>query len=82
MDANNNDKPYTLPSAIKLAQLCETRAWDDDVDDDSRLLLEQAGDMIRGLMMRVVRMAAASELAEAQRAAPMTTQEIREELRG
>jgi hypothetical protein len=69
MDANNDDKPYTLPSAIKLAQLCETRAWDDDVDDDSRLLLEQAGDMIRGLMMRVVRMASASELAEAQRAA-------------
>ena len=68
MDANNNDKPYTLPSAIKLAQLCETRAWDDDVDDDSRLLLEQAGDMIRGLMMRVVRMAAANERAEAQRA--------------
>ena len=68
MDANNNDKPYTLPSAIALAQLCETRAWDDDVDDDSRLLLEQAGDMIRGLMMRVVRMAAASELAEARRA--------------
>jgi hypothetical protein len=69
MDANDNDKPYTLPSAIKLAQLCETRAWDDDVDDDSRLLLEQAGDMIRGLMMRVVRMAAANERAEAQRAA-------------
>jgi hypothetical protein len=69
MDANNNDKPYTLPSAIKLAQLCETRAWDDDVDDHSRLLLEQAGDMIRGLMMRVVRMAAASERAEAERAA-------------
>ena len=68
MDANDNDKPYTLPSAIKLAQLCETRAWDDDVDDDSRLLLEQAGDMIRGLMMRVVRMAAANERAEAQRA--------------
>jgi hypothetical protein len=69
MDTNNDDKPYTLPSAIKLAQLCETRAWDDDVDDDSRLLLEQAGDMIRGLMMRVVRMAAANERAEAERAA-------------
>jgi len=82
MDANDNDKPYTLPSAIKLAQLCETRAWDDDVDDESRLLLEQAGDMIRGLMMRVVRMAAANERAEAQRATPMTTQEIRDELRG
>ena len=68
MDANSNDKPYTLPSAIALAQLCEARAIDDDVDDDSRLLLEQAGDMIRGLMMRVVRMAGATELAEARRA--------------
>jgi hypothetical protein len=74
MDAFNNDatdpagKPYTLPAAVTLASRCESRAWDDDVDDDSRLLLEQAADMIRGLMARCVSLAAAGERREARRA--------------
>ena len=73
MDAFNNDanddadKPYTLPAAVTLASRCESRAWDDEVDDDSRLLLEQAADMIRGLMARCVSLAAASEKREARR---------------
>lgn len=74
MDATNNDttdeadKPYTLPAAVTLANRCESRAWDDGVDDASRLLLEQAADMIRGLMARCVALAAATEQREARRA--------------
>ena len=73
MDATNNDttdeadKPYTLPAAVRLAAYCEARAWDDEVDDASRLLLEQAADMIRGLMARCVSLAAATEKREALR---------------
>jgi hypothetical protein len=73
MDATNNDttddadKPYRLPAAVRLATYCEARAWDDDVDDDSRLLLEQAADMIRTLMARCVSLAAATERSEARR---------------
>jgi len=75
MDATNNDttddadKPYRLPAAVRLATYCEARAWDDDVDDASRLLLEQAADMIRSLMARCVSLAAATERSEARRAA-------------
>jgi hypothetical protein len=75
MDAFTNDttddadKPYTLPAAVRLATYCEARAWDDEVDDASRLLLEQAADMIRGLMARCVSLAAAAEHREARRAA-------------
>jgi|DEB19_MinimDraft_3_1074340.scaffolds.fasta_scaffold00411_13 hypothetical protein len=61
------DKPYTLPAAVTLANRCESRAWDDATDDESRLLLEQAADMIRGLMARCVSLAAASEKREARR---------------
>jgi hypothetical protein len=75
MDASNTndathgaDKPYTLPGAVILANRCESRAWDDDVDDASRLLLEQAADCIRSLMGRCVSLAAASEKREARRA--------------
>ncbi len=75
MDATNNDttddadKPYRLPAAVRLATYCEARAWDDEVDDSSRLLLEQAADMIRTLMARCVSLAAATERSEARRAA-------------
>lgn len=65
---DGNDKPYTLPGAVMLAQRLEARAWDDDVDDASRLLLEQAADMIRGLMTRCVSLAAATERSEARKA--------------
>ena len=65
---HGDDKPSTLPAAVTLANRCESRAWDDSTDDESRLLLEQAADMIRGLMARCVSLAAASERREARRA--------------
>ena len=74
MDATNNDttdeadKPNTLPAAVRLATYCEARAWDDEVDDSSRLLLEQAAVMIRTLMARCVALATATERREARRA--------------
>ena len=72
MGATNNstqgdDKPYTLPRAVTLAQRCESRAWADDIDDRDRLLLEQASDCIRSLMARCVGLAAAAERREARR---------------
>ena len=36
-----SDKPYSkLPPALTVADMCAMRAWDDNIDDDSRLLLE------------------------------------------
>jgi hypothetical protein len=63
----NEDKPYALPAAITLAERCDARAWDNDTDDDSRMLLEQAAEMIRELMGRCVSLAAAGERLEAER---------------
>lgn len=41
------DVPPPPPSPGVLANLCARRAWDDDVDDESRQLLEWAADVIR-----------------------------------
>lgn len=40
------------------------RAWDDDIDDGDRLLLEQAATMIDRLARRCLRVAQALEMAE------------------
>ena len=45
---------------------CARRAWDDDADDDSRLLLEIAADTIRSLMLRTGSLAKKLEAAEMQ----------------
>lgn len=65
--AHNDDKPYTLPAPTVVADRAERRAWDDDCDDDSRLVLEMAADTIRALMARCVAVAAAAERVEAGR---------------
>ncbi len=64
MDATHDDHPFDLPAPRTLAEACMARAWDDDTDDASRLLLEQAARVIEHLL---VRLAAASEHAEARR---------------
>jgi hypothetical protein len=43
------DNPYELPPPSIVADLCAQRAWDDEVDDDTRLRLEFAADTIRHL---------------------------------
>lgn len=45
---------------------CARRAWDDDADDDSRLLLEIAADTIRSLMLRTGSLAKKLEASECQ----------------
>lgn len=55
-----------LPAPLVVAQRCSERAWDDDTDDRSRKLLEQASDTIRLLAGRVVRLAAFTERQEAR----------------
>jgi len=64
MDANHDEPPFDLPAPRVLADTLMSRAWDDDVPDRERLLLEQAARMIEHLL---VRLAMATERAEARR---------------
>jgi len=58
------DKGLPLPPPRELVESLLARAWDDDVADRERLLLEQAALAIQGLL---VELAAVSEQAEARR---------------
>ncbi|MFM7185755.1 MAG: hypothetical protein ACKO4Z_13425, partial [Planctomycetota bacterium] len=64
MDAFNENQPFDLPGPRVLAEQLLARAWDDDVADGERLLLEQGARMIEHL---IVRLAVASERDEARR---------------
>lgn len=68
MKSNHGDdcSPRSAPDA--LAEMLMDRAWDDDVGDGDRWLLEQASEVIRELMSRCVALAATAERAEARRA--------------
>ncbi len=65
MDATHDDYPFDLPAPRVLAAACMARAWEDDTDDASRLLLEQAALTITHL---ITRLTMATEQAEARRA--------------
>lgn len=58
--------PYDLPAPSIVADLCAQRAWDDEVDDETRLRLEFAADTIRHLMKRCVELAGLFERLEAE----------------
>ena len=62
-----NGNPYELPAPTIVADLCAQRAWDDEVDDDTRLRLEFAADTIRHLMNRTVVLSRQLEHLEATR---------------
>ncbi len=64
MDAIHEDFPLDLPAPRALAEACMARAWDDDLPDGERLLLEQAARVIEHLLARL---AVATEHAEARR---------------
>lgn len=66
MDATHDDAPLDLPAPRVLAEQLLARAWDDDTDDASRLLLEQGARVIEHLL---VRLAMVTEHAEAKGAA-------------
>ena len=63
----SEDKPYRLPPPIVVADTCAASCWRDEVDDESRLLLEMAADTIRALMKRCVHLAKQLEQAECGR---------------
>jgi len=62
----SSENPYELPAPSVVADLCAQRAWDDEVDDDTRLRLEFAADTIRLLMKRCVELAGLFERLEAE----------------
>lgn len=64
----SEDKPFDLPPALTVADMCAQRAWDDDVDDDTRLLCEMAADTIRAMHKIQYRLAHNNEQAEATNA--------------
>jgi hypothetical protein len=70
MDATHHDYPFDLPAPRVLADACMARAWDDDTDDASRLLLEQAALVIAHLAGRCVDLAAVLEREELRRSQP------------
>lgn len=53
-----------LPSPKRVAARCSRHSWRDEIDDRSRLLLEQAARTINVLMARTVRQAKRIELYE------------------
>ena len=61
MDATRDDLPSNIPAPRVLADTLMARAWDDDTDDDPRLLLEQAALTITHLLNRCVDLAALIE---------------------
>lgn len=54
------------PSAQAVADVCLASAWRDEIDDESRLLLEQAHDTITELMARLVATSKVLEVVEAE----------------
>jgi hypothetical protein len=61
----NEDKPYDLPPALTVADLCAQQAWENNIDDESRLRLEMAADTIRALHRRLMQIAKSLETTEA-----------------
>ena len=61
MDATRDDRPFDLPAPRVLADQCMERAWDDDVPDRERLLLEQAAVTITHLLARLAMVAEHAE---------------------
>lgn len=57
---------YTLPpaAAVDVSRRLMARAWDDDIADDDRLLMEQAAVAIDELAARLYRLAAVIERTE------------------
>ena len=61
------------PSPHAVADVCLASAWRDEIDDESRILLEQAHDTITELMARLVATSKVLEVVEAEMAAMRST---------
>lgn len=62
----NAENPGDPPAPLVLANMCATQAWNDNIDDNSRLLLEWAADTIRAVTRENGRHAVRAEVAEAE----------------
>lgn len=56
-----------LPPPVDVVQALMDRAWDDDVSDDDRILLETAAMTLRETLDRTVKLAAAVERTGVER---------------
>lgn len=63
----SEDQPYRRPPARLLVQMLRASAWRDDVDDESRLLMEMAADEVEDKCNHNVRLAKRLEQAECGR---------------
>ena len=43
----SSENPYELPAPSVVADLCAQRAWDDEIDDDTRVRQQRKGPVVR-----------------------------------
>jgi hypothetical protein len=55
---------HYLPAPLDVVQALMNRAWDDDVSDDDRILLETAARSLEATLERCVRLASVVERTE------------------
>ena len=48
----SEDQPYKLPPPSVVADMCLSSAWRDEVDDESRLMLEMSSNTIHAMKKR------------------------------
>lgn len=62
------DNPYPAPAPLVLADMCAMHCWKDDIDDESRKLLEWAADTIRCVVRMNARLSHDKEQLEGDNA--------------
>jgi hypothetical protein len=55
---------HYLPAPLDVVQALMSRAWDDDVSDDDRILIETAARSLEATLERCVRLASVIERTE------------------
>jgi len=55
---------HYLPSPLDVVQALMDRAWDDDISDDDRILIETAARSLEATLERCVRLASVIEKTE------------------
>jgi hypothetical protein len=55
---------HYLPAPLEVVQALMDRAWDDDVSDDDRILIETAARSLEATLERCVRLASVIEKTE------------------
>lgn len=56
---------HYLPAPLDVVQALMNRAWDDDISDDDRILIETAARSLEATLERCVRLASVIEKTEA-----------------